>query len=270
MNSLRGVLFFVALIFAGLPCKLTAAPADLFEVPSLTGPVVDGAGIMSIEGRQRVEKLIRAVFESGGSQISVLTVKSLGGLSIEEASIKVVDKWKLGHQDKDDGILFMVAPNDRRLRIEVGRGKEGDLPDAISRRIINQVVGPAFRGGQFDDGILLGVAAIIQKTDPQFNLEAAGAPRPRSRSGGAGGLPSAIFSLFFVLLFFISPILRLLQFAGILPRGTSYSRTFGGFGGGGFGGGGFGGGGFGGGGFGGGGFGGGGGGFGGGGSSGSW
>ena len=259
MNSLRGVLFFVALIFAGLPCKLTAAPADLFEVPSLTGPVVDGAGIMSIEGRQRVEKLIRAVFESGGSQISVLTVKSLGGLSIEEASIKVVDKWKLGRQDKDDGILFMVAPNDRRLRIEVGRGKEGDLPDAISRRIINQVVGPAFRGGQFDDGILLGVAAIIQKTDPQFNLEAAGAPRPRSRSGGAGGLPSAIMFLFFILFILIAPILRLLQFAGILPRG-SYSRTFGGFGGGGFGGGGFGGGGFG----------GGGGGFGGGGSSGSW
>jgi uncharacterized protein len=265
MNSLRGVLFFVALILAGLPCKLAAEPAGFFEVPRLTSPVVDEAGIMSIDGRQRVEKLVRAVQESGGSQISVLTVKSLGGLSIEEASIKVVDQWKLGRQDKDDGVLLMVAPNDRRLRIEVGRGKEGDLPDAIARRIINQVIGPAFRGGQFDNGILLGVAAIIQKTDPEFDLERAGAPRPRTRSGGSGGAANLILILIFILFMVFMLVLRVIQFLGLMPR-SSFTRGYGNSGwGGGFGGGsGWGGGG------GGGGWSGGGGGFSGGGSSGSW
>jgi uncharacterized protein len=261
MSCIRGVQFVVALILAGLPCKLAALPAVAFEVPRLTSPVMDEAGIMSVDGLQRVQRLVRAVQESGGSQISVLTVKSLGGLTIEEASIKVVDQWKLGRQDKDDGVLLMVAPNDRRLRIEVGRGKEGDLPDAIARRIINQVIGPAFRGGQFDDGILLGVAAIIQKTDPGFDLEGAGAPRPRTRSGGGGSAANLILILFFILSTVLVLILRVIQFLGLMPR-SSFTRSYGSSGWGG--GGGWSGGG------GGGGWSGGGGGFSGGGSSGSW
>ena len=258
----------LSLVFACAVSGVCPAQANSFEVPALTGPVVDQAGIMSPEGRLKVERLSRAVYEAGGSQIVVLTVPTLGGVSIEEAGIKTVDKWKLGRQDKDDGVLLLVAPNDRRVRIEVGRGKEGDLPDAIARRIINQVLAPAFKAGQFDQGVLLAVAAIIQKTDPEFDLEGAGVPRPRMRRG-SGGMSSNVVTLIFILIFVLmAPILTLLRILGLLPQGTAV-RTYGrsGWGGGGFGGGGFGGGGFGGS---GGGFGGGGGGFGGGGSSGQW
>ena len=241
-----------------------AASDKPFEVPPLTSPVMDLAGILSPEGRVRVEQLVRSVYESGGTQIAVLTVASLGDLSIEEASIKVVDSWKLGREKKDDGILLLVAPNERRMRIEVGRGREGEVPDAIANRIIKQVVGPEFLDGRFDQGILLGVAAIIQRSDPQFDLEKAGAPQPRARSSRRGG-SSSLLTLLFVLIFVLmNPLLALLRMAGVLPHSAmrGFSRSgIGGFGGGGFGGGSFGGGG---------GFSGGGGGFSGGGSSGSW
>ena len=235
-----------------------AASDKPFEIPALTGPVVDQAGILSPDGRARVEQLLRTVFEAGGSQISVLTVASLGEISIEEASIKVVDSWKLGHAKKDDGILLMVAPNERRMRIEVGRGREGEVPDAIANRIIKQVVGPEFAEGRFDHGILLGVAAIIERSDPQFDLEKAGAPHPRRHSSrGRGG--SSIFTVLLVLIFMLmNPIFSMLRMGGILPGSSMRGSGRSGFGGGGFGGGG------------GGGFSGGGGGFSGGGSSGSW
>ena len=177
-----------------------AASDKPFEIPALTSPVIYLAGIMSPQGKAQVEQLVRAVFEAGGSQITVLTLASLGELSIEEASIKVVDQWKIGHEKKDDGILFLLAPNERRMRIEVGRGREGEVPDAIANRIIKQVVGPAFRDGQFDQGILLGVAAIIQRSDPNFDLQKAGAPRPRVRSQQQGGVLQFILVALFVII----------------------------------------------------------------------
>lgn len=225
MNALA-VLF--AAVFFLIP-KLNAGDQASFEVPRLTSPVMDQAGVMSPEGRDRVERLVRSLYDSGGSQISVLTVATLGGLTIEEAGIKVVDQWKLGHQDKDDGILLLVAPNERRVRIEVGRGKEGDLPDAWARRIISQVITPAFKQGQFDEGIVLGVAAIIQRTDPQFDLDQAGAPRPRvrARSGGGQSLLHIVLFLFFVIWILLRPARRFGMYGG---RGYS-SWGGGGFGG---------------------------------------
>jgi uncharacterized protein len=206
---------------------LFAASEKSFEVPPLTSPVVDQAGILSPDGRARVEQLVRSLFESGGSQVTVLTVASLGDLSIEEASIKVVDAWKLGRDKKDDGILLMVAPNERRMRIEVGRGREGDLPDAIAKRIINQVVGPEFREGRFDGGILLGVAAIIQRSDPQFDLEKSGTPMPHARSSRRGRGSNMLFLIFVLIFMLMTPILAVLRLFGILPRSSmrGYGHT---------------------------------------------
>jgi uncharacterized protein len=193
------------LLFAILMTAATArAQFSDFPVPPLEGAVVDQAGILSSEGLTRIESLIRALRDSGGSQIAVLTVSSLQGLTIEEASIKVATAWQLGDEKKDDGILLMVAPHERRLRIEVGQGKEGDLPDAWARRIISEVISPLFRSGNYDDGILYGVGAIIQKTDPAFNLDQAkivpGKIKFRRRSEGSNwGALSIVFLLFVVL-----------------------------------------------------------------------
>ena len=242
-----------------------AARAQNFVVPTMTGPVVDEAGIISGSERATLENLLFSLYRSGGSQIGVLTVSSLQGVTIEEAGIKTVESWKLGRQDKDDGILLIVAPKERRVRIEVGRGREGDLTDAYSRRIINQILSPAFKQGQYGQGIIMSVAAIIQKTDPTFDIESAGVQRQRmGRSRGENINPTAMLIMVIALFVLFGPLLFFLNLFGLISGGNRvhrYGRSgwgggggFGGFGGGGGGGG----------------WSGGGGGFGGGGSSGSW
>lgn len=231
-----------------------------FPVPALTGPVVDNAGLLSPRTRSELEDLIRRLHEAGGTQLQVLTVPDLAGLSIEEASIKVTDKWKLGSAKDDNGVLLMIAAKERRVRIEVGQGREGDLPDVRASRIIREVIVPRFREGDADAAVTAGVLSIIHYTDPDFLEKSGVSIRKERRGNGVSGL-TLLWILFLVFIFlsriFIGPRRR-----GLMGLGGGF------FGGSGWGGGGFGGGGFGGGG--GGGWSGGGGGFSGGGASGGW
>lgn len=236
-------------------CLFSLVSRAEFQVPELTGPVVDGAEILSPQTKAAIDTALRALLNQGGSQITVLTVPSLDGLTIEQASIKVVDKWKLGGAKADNGILFMIAPKERRMRIEVGQGLEGSLTDVESKRIIADSVTPLFKAGDFDSGVLVGVYQIARKTDPGVDLSPYLEGRVRVRHG-SGGQHSALKFLIIVVIVLVFSALHLLGFGG---------RRRGPFGGGGWGGGG----GFGGG-SGGGGWGGGGGGFSGGGSSGGW
>lgn len=181
------------------------AVAD-FQVPALTGPVVDDAGILDGATRQALDNALHALVQQGGSQINVLTVKSLDGLSIEQASIQVVDKWKLGGRKVDNGVLFLIAPNDRRLRIEVGQGLEGSLTDADSKRIIDESVRPLFRSGDFNSGTIVGVYQIARKTDPSVDLTPylEGHVKRSSRNqAGEHPIGFTLF-LFFLLIVFIA------------------------------------------------------------------
>lgn len=230
------------------------AAAAAFKVPALTGPVVDNAGMLSGTTKAQLDGALRKLWNSGGSQIAVLTVPDLAGLTIEEASIKVVDQWKLGTAKGDKGILLLVAKAERSARIEVGQGLEGDLPDAYARRIIDDVLVPEFKAANYDGGIMQAVAAIAARTDPDTTLDL------NAGLAGENHAPRRASPFFPFIIFLV------IMFAGILPRlfgFSSRSSRYGGFGGGGWGGGGgFGGGG--------GGFSGGGGGFSGGGASGQW
>jgi uncharacterized protein len=291
---------------------LTAAaqgPASgLQPVPPLTARVTDLTGTLTAEQQTALEQKLAAFEAAKGSQLAVLVVPTTRPEEIEQYSIRVVDQWKLGRgvvggQRVDDGALLLVAKNDHRIRIEVGRGLEGVLTDAMSNRIISETIVPAFREGDYYAGIDAGLDQMMKLIQ--------GEPLPPPEHAWQGGQrhPSASFlpELFFAILVG-SVVLRAIfgrtvgsfltgigtgalvwiagyaaALAGVAAIGaflltmlmglarpsgwSSYPRS-GGFGGGwgGYGGG-FGGGGFGGG---GGGFGGGGGGFGGGGSSGSW
>jgi uncharacterized protein len=252
---------------------LAASAGYGFTVPPMSAPVVDEAGILSDAVENQLNTDLTRLRAAGGSQLSVLTVNSLDGLEIEQASIKVVESWKLGSTAKDDGILLLVAPVERRMRIEVGYGKEGELPDALARRIIDEIIKPSFRRRQFDDGVTNGVAAIVGYTDPGFVIK--GGARPRSVQGVR--LTSNWFFgviVIVMLIFWTFPLLfaifvgKILKKMGINPEkylsttvgGRRIRGAFGGHRGGWYGGGGFGGGRWS----------GGGGGFGGGGSSGSW
>jgi len=132
---------------------LVAAAAQAVDVPFLAGHVNDTAGLLGPAERDRVESLLAELERTTGAQVVVLTVESLAGEAIEDYSLRVAETWKLGQREKDNGVLVVVASADRKMRIEVGYGLEGVLTDARSRRILDEVMRPRFRAGDFAGGI---------------------------------------------------------------------------------------------------------------------
>jgi uncharacterized protein len=268
-------------------------------VPPLTARVTDLTGTLSGEAVTRIEAKLGDLEAKKGSQIAVLIVPTTQPEDIEQFGIRVEDTWKLGRKGVDDGAYLIVAKNDRRVRIEVGYGLEGALPDAIASRIIAETITPHFKLGDYDGGVEAGVDQMISVVNGEP------LPEPDRKWERHNGLGKSL-PLLLVVVFVASGVLRRLfgrvfgsvatggltggiawllshfipiglgagiiaflftMLAGSNSRGWSAGSGWGGGLGGGFGGGGFGGGGFGGG---GGGFSGGGGGGGGGGASGSW
>jgi uncharacterized protein len=130
-----------------------------------TEPVTDLVGVFSSITTNRVNGALRSLKDQGGAQIAVLVINSLEGEEIEQASIKIVDKWKLGQKGVDRAVLLLIAYKDRRLRIEVGRGVEGELTDALSSRIINETIVPLMKADDFDAALMAGVYQIAKATD---------------------------------------------------------------------------------------------------------
>jgi len=143
-----------------LLAALAGLPATALEVPYLTGRVNDHAGMLSEGERERIEGKLAALEVDTGAQVAVLTVESLEGEAIEGYALRVAEAWQLGKRGRDDGVLLLVARQDRELRLEVGYGLEATLPDAVCRRIIDNIIVPRFRQGAFGAGIEEGVDAV--------------------------------------------------------------------------------------------------------------
>jgi uncharacterized protein len=141
------------------------------EVPFLAGRVNDIAGILSPGTVTSLEALLKAHEDSTSNQVAVLTISSLEGDPIEEYSIRVVDAWKLGQKGKDNGVLLLVARDDRKVRIEVGRGLEGDLPDITCGSIIRKQILPRFKEGDYDAGVTDGIQAILAAIRGSYKAE---------------------------------------------------------------------------------------------------
>lgn len=236
----------VVLTYAGISFSL--------DVPPLQGRVNDYAGLLPAARVQALERRLESFESDTGHQIAVLTIPSLQGEDIEGFSIRVAENWKIGKKGFDNGAILVIAHKDKRLRIEVGYGLEGALPDAIANRIIQLIIVPRFRDNDFTGGIEAGVEAIMKVTSGEPLPETA-----RKRKAAPRSYIPLIAPLLLLVFFFFSIFSRWGHPNGWSPGGRR--RSYGGF---------YPGGGFGGGGFGGGGFSGGGGGFGGGGASGSW
>ena len=244
---------------------LQSTLAYALEVPPLRGRVNDYAGVMQQIQIQAMESQLAQLERDTGHQVAVLTIATLDGEDIEGFSIRVAENWKIGKKGFDNGVILVVAIKDRKLRLEVGYGLEGVLPDAIAKRITADYIVPRFRSQDYGGGIVAGIDAV-QKIIRKEPLPES-ARKTQSRNTGLNS---------FAMLAITLAILGLMAFAAATNRqksglwGTRGRRgpTIwggpGGWGGGGFGGGGFGGGSD------GGGFSGGGGGFGGGGASDSW
>ena len=191
----KGKNFYLLLIFV----LLLPFPAYGLDVPRLQGYVNDYAGMISPSVKSRIEEELRAFEQSDSTQIVILTIPSLEGENLEEFSIKVGETWKIGQQGEDNGILFIVSNQERRIRIEVGRGLEGNLTDLMAGRIIDQVISPRFKQGDFDGGFLTGVSALIGATRGEFKAEQR--PARRRQSGFPPFLTFLMFLGIFTLIF---------------------------------------------------------------------
>jgi len=250
---------FLVSCFYCLTLLLVAdARADRIDIPRVTERFTDLTRTLSGDEANRLEGRLKDFETQTSNQIVVLMVPTIGGMPIEEYSLLIAQKNKLGRKGKDNGVLLLIVKDDHKARIEVGYGLEGVLTDALSSQIIRNEMIPHFRENDFFGGIDAGVNAILQVTKGEYTGE------PESRNGVRRFSPLVI--IIFILLFGVfSNFARRGRRTLLGSRGYySSGPWFGGFGGGGFGG--SGGGGFGG----GGGFSGGGGSFGGGGASGSW
>jgi uncharacterized protein len=148
-------------VFAMLLTLLLAVSAPALTFPPLTGRVVDQANIIPAETRSAITAKSEELESKSGIQLVVATVKSLEGGDIETYANQLFRFWKLGEAQKDNGVLLLVAPNERRVRIEVGYGLEGTLTDALSKIIIANAITPRFKAGDFGDGITRGVDDIV-------------------------------------------------------------------------------------------------------------
>ena len=285
----------IAFLLAAVAVAALVSPAAALEVPPLTGRIVDNAHLLPADRAASLSAELAAHEARTGNQVALLTLPSLEGEPLEEFSHRVATTWRLGQKGTDNGVLILVVPGDRKVRIEVGYGLEGTLTDVKSSRIIREEMVPRFRAGDFPGGIAAGVKAVLGTIEgtyqpPARKTVSAGSPAQsalgmfflavvvgiitaamighRWKGGSVGSVMALVLALSSGLLLAIAAavivLFMTLVLGGMSGGGRSaYRGGYGGWGGG-FGGlgvGGFGGGG---------GFSGGGGGFGGGGASGSW
>ena len=197
-----------------LPIAVQADP----PVPPLTGRVVDLAHLLDQGASERITAELASFERQKGIQLVVVTLPDLQGYTIEDWGLALGRGWQLGQKGKDNGAILLVAPKDRALRIEVGYGLEGDLPDATANDIIRRVIIPYFRGGQMAEGIEAGVQAIITDLGGKVEGGAAVAP-PESQSSG-DGLPFAgVFFIFLLFIFIMNLRRRRGVWGGYYPYG---------------------------------------------------
>lgn len=171
--------FFLLLLAAWLPAL--AGDAGEVAVPTLSQRVTDLTGTLGPDQKAALETRLAQVEQQQGSQIAVLIVPTTQPEAIEQYLIRVVDQWKLGRKDVDDGILILIAKDDRKMRIEVGYGLEGAIPDAIAKRIVSDVIAPYFRQGDFYGGISAAVERLARII--------AGEPLPEPQAQGGESAP---------------------------------------------------------------------------------
>ena len=145
--------------------------AHALDVPKLQGHVNDYANMISPSTKAELEKELNSFEQTDSTQIVILTIPSLEGNVLDEFSIKAAESWKIGQKGKDNGIIITVAKQEKKIRVEVGRGLEGVLTDLAAGRIVNLVIEPRFKRGDFDGGFVAGVHSLIDATRGEFKAD---------------------------------------------------------------------------------------------------
>jgi uncharacterized protein len=211
---------------SGLAAQAWEAGTDgLLPIPPLTARVTDLTQTLTASETQALEAKLADWESRTSNQLAVLLVPTTQPEPIEAYSLRVAEKWKIGRKGQDNGALFLIAKNDRKMRIEVGYGLEGVLPDVIANRIIRENVAPAFREGKFADGINAGVDRIIATVGGDKTSSSQPSPVneiARKVRGGGIGFEQILFILFFVIPIAGGILRRLLgRFGGSMVGGAS-------------------------------------------------
>jgi len=196
--------------------------AQSLTFPELTGRVVDEAGILDANARERLEKLSADLEAKSTDQLVIVTLKSLQGTSIEDYGYQLGRKWQIGQKDKNNGVLLIVAPNERKVRIEVGYGLEGTLTDALSSFIVQQAILPRFRNGDFAGGVTRGAEDIV-------NVLTGDAEEYKERARAANAAPGLSAAEMMIIAFWViiaimvimNVVTDMRRNAGAVPRGRA-------------------------------------------------
>ena len=234
----RGILTGILLVVLLVPSVCAAA------FPKPVGFVNDYAKVMQPAAAQKLEGILRALEKKTGVEVAVVTVTSLDELPIEDYAVDLYKKWGIGKKGVDEGVLILVAPNDKRVRIEVGYGLEGALNDAEAGRIIRGGMVPFFKKNDFTRGIVAGTQAVVgvalhEKGFKPTDLSDAGyqpSSYKKKKSGPLSVILKIIGVIAMIIIFIKHPWLALMLFAGSRGSGGGggggFSGGFGGFGGG--------------------------------------
>jgi uncharacterized protein len=206
---------------------LFPAPAAAQEFPPLSGRVVDQANLLNPQQEAELTQRLQALEQASSRQLVVATIASLGGYPIEEYGYRLGRHWQIGQREANNGVILIVAPTEKRARIEVGYGLEPIITDALSHQIIQQQMVPRFRQNDFAGGIMAGADAIIQQLQaPPEQAEQRALEAARASQAGGGPESGSIFPLIFwfiVLTFVVVPMLRS-GFGGRKYRGRRRRR----------------------------------------------
>ncbi len=190
------------------------------QIPALRAPVMDEAQFLSEKEEQDLNQLAYEIYTNKGPQITIFTANDLQGYGIEDFSIAVAEKWQLGTKEQGNGLLIIIAKTERKMRIEVGQGIEGEITDYESSQYINQVLAPAFKQGQFHAGLRV----VMEDVAGKFNIKMGTGRKYVRRSAQPVQLPKALITAFpFIIIFIIlgQLILSKKPFARGMFTGTS-------------------------------------------------
>lgn len=187
---------------------LAGAPAHAAYPPRPEGPVLDQAGIIPVAEEAALDARLREYNARTGRAVAVATVSSLDGETIEMYSVRLFEQWGIGGKESDQGLLLLVAPTERKLRIEVGYGLHQYVTDALSGRIIRNEIAPRFKQGDMAGGINAGVNALVTQldrtpADAKAIAEAAATANARRGSGGEAGIAGVAFWIMLILFFML-------------------------------------------------------------------
>jgi uncharacterized protein len=193
--------------FGALLCAtLFFLPLGAVNIPDPRGYVNDYAEMISPDTQSKIEAVLKSFEQNDSTQIVIVTIKSLEGEPIEDFGIRLAEKWKVGQAKKDNGAILLVSKDDRRIRIEVGRGLEGSLTDLRAGRIIDNIIRPSFKEGNFDKGFADGANAIIASCRGEFKNSKFAKP---VKSTDIGGWILFLFVGLYVLTIIISNFSRI-------------------------------------------------------------